>query len=45
VNVAKDVYFGVWYIICYLFSFIYMKVLQFKIINNNYYFNNYFYFF
>jgi hypothetical protein len=46
VNVPKDVYFGVWYFICYLFLFTDMKMLWFKIINNsNYYFNNYFYFF
>jgi hypothetical protein len=38
VNVPKDVYF------CFLFLFIDMKILKFKIINNNYYFNICFYF-
>jgi hypothetical protein len=45
VNVPKDVYFGVWYFICFLFSFIDMKILQFKIIFVNYYFDNYIFFF
>jgi hypothetical protein len=28
VNIPKDVYFGVWYFICYLFLFIDMKILK-----------------
>jgi hypothetical protein len=43
VNVPKDVYFGVWYLLFILFFD--MKILLYKIINNNYYFNIYFYFF
>jgi hypothetical protein len=27
VNVPKDVYFGVWYFICYLFLFVVIKIL------------------
>jgi hypothetical protein len=45
VNVPKDVYFEVWYFIRYLFLFIYMKNLQFKTINCNYYLINLLYFF
>jgi hypothetical protein len=32
VSVLKDVYFGVWLFICYLFLFIYLKIFWFKII-------------
>jgi hypothetical protein len=45
VNVPKDVYFGVWYFICYLLLFIDMKILYFKIINNKFYSNIFSYFF
>jgi hypothetical protein len=45
VSVSKDVYFGVWYFICYLILFVwkYYKLKWLTIIIN--YFNDYFYFF
>jgi hypothetical protein len=42
VNVPKDVYFGVWSFICYLFLLNNTKIFLFKMIKDNYYFNDYF---